>query len=146
MSLPEPHVLPAGSRPLPPPHEPPTAPSPSVPPRRPGHGGAGIASLVLSVAASASLIVTAPMSLMAALLTRPPMGPGPRDWVAPVVLWSLPVILGFLAVSLGTAAVRRSSSGSNGWTAAVAGLWISGLHVAVALALVVRKGDFMILF
>jgi len=146
MSLPEPHVLTAGSTPLPPRHEPPPVPAPSAQPRRPGNGGTGIASLVLSVAASASLIVTIPMSLIAALLTRADMGRGHLDWVAPLVLWSLPAVLGLLALSLGIAAVRRSSSGSNNWTAAIASLWISGLHVAAALMLVLRKGDFMILF
>lgn len=146
MSLPEPHALSAGSTPPPPGHEPPPAASPSARPRRPGSGGAGIASLVLSVAASASMIVTVPLSLMAALFTRPDMGRGQRDWVAPLVLWSLPAVLGLLAVSLGIAAVRRSSSGSNSWSAAVAGLWISGLHLAAGLTLVLRKGDFMILF
>jgi hypothetical protein len=146
MNPPEPHVLPAGSSLVPPGHEPPPATAPSVQLRRASDGGAGIASLVISVAASMSLIVTVPLSLMAALLTRPDTGRGQRDWVAPLVLWSLPVVLGLLALSLGIAAVRRSSPGSNNWTAAIAGLWISGLHAAAALTLVLAKGDLMILF
>jgi hypothetical protein len=92
------------------------------------------------------MFITVPMSLFAALLTRADTGRGPSDWVAPAVLWSLPVLFGLLSVSLGICAVRGSPRGSNSWTAAGSALWISGLLVFVSLVLVIRKGDFMILF
>jgi hypothetical protein len=92
------------------------------------------------------MIVTGPISLLTALFTRPDEGTGSLMWVAPLVLWSLPMIFGLLAVSLGVAAVRGSPPGSKSWTAAAASLWISGLQVAAAMALVLRNGDFMILF
>ncbi|WP_146072348.1 hypothetical protein [Arthrobacter sp. Y81] len=132
MSFPQPNVSPAGSS--------------SAQPRRGSGNGAGITSLVFSLIAPASMIVTAPISLLTALFTRPAEGPGSLTWVAPLVLWSLPMIFGLLAVSLGVAAVRGSPPGSNSWTAAAASLWISGLQVAAAMALVLRNGDFMILF
>lgn len=147
MSLPQPHVSPVGSQPdLPPPHPPPPGQPPPAQPRRRSGDGAGITSLVFSLIAPASLVVTAPISLMAALFTSPDEGHGSLTWVAPMVLWSLPMLFGLLAVSLGVAAVRGSAPGSNSWTAAVASLWLSGLQVAAALALVLRNGDFMILF
>ncbi|KIS25696.1 hypothetical protein TV39_19545 [Arthrobacter sp. SPG23] len=86
------------------------------------------------------------MSLLAALLTRADTGRGSLDWVAPTVLWSLPVLFGLVSVFLGIGAVRGAPRGSNSRTAAVSALWISGLLVFVALTLVIRKGDFMILF
>ncbi|MEV7133514.1 hypothetical protein AB0N24_11565 [Arthrobacter sp. NPDC093128] len=140
MSFPQPNVSPAGSPPGPPPAQPPAQP------RRRGGDGAGTTSLAFSLIAPASMIVTAPISLLTALFTRPDEGTGSLMWVAPLVLWSLPMIFGLLAVSLGVAAVRGSPPGSNSWTAAAASLWISGLQVAAAMALVLRNGDFMILF
>jgi hypothetical protein len=137
MSFQQPHVSRIGS--------PPAQPPPPPPPRRSGDG-AGITSLVFSLIAPASMIATAPISLFAALFTRPDEGTGSLTWVAPTILWSLPVLFGLLAVSLGIAAVRGSAPRSNSWTAAAASLWISGLQVAAGLAVVLRNGDLMILF
>jgi hypothetical protein len=92
------------------------------------------------------MIVTAPISLFVALFTRPDEGSGSLTWAAPTVLWSLPLLFGLLAVSLGIAAVRGSPPRSNSWTAAAAGLWISGQQAAAGLANVLRNGDLMILF
>lgn len=92
------------------------------------------------------MFISIPMSLFAALFTRADTGRGSMDWVAPAVLWSLPVLIGLISVSLGIRAVRASPRGSNSWTAAVSALWISGLLVFVGTVLVIRGGDFMILF
>ena len=147
MSLPQPHLSPVGSQPdQPPPAQSPAGRPPPPQPRRRSGDGAGVTSLVFSLIAPASMIVTAPISLIAALFTRPDEGPGSLTWVAPMVLWSLPMLFGLLAVSLGVSAVRGSAPGSNSWTTAVASLWLSGLQVAAALALVLRNGGFMILF
>jgi hypothetical protein len=147
MSFQQPNVSPAGSPPAQPSdHQPPPGQPPLAQPRRRSGDGGGITSLVFSLIAPASMIVTAPVSLLTALFTRPAEGPGSLTGVAPLVLWSLPMLFGLLAVSLGVAAVRGSPPGSNSWTAAAASLWISGLQVAAATALVLLNGDFMILF
>lgn len=109
-------------------------------------GGEGTASLAFSLIAPASMYLTAPLSLLAALFTRPDEGPGERDWVAPLVLWSYPVLFGLLAVTLGIVALRVFVPRSNGWRTGAAALWISGAEVVVGLVLVIRDGDFMILF
>lgn len=125
-------------------HDPSVAPVPAAPK---AHGsGEGTASLAFSLMALASMYFTAPLSLMAALFTRPSQGSGRLDWVAPLVLWSYPVLFGLLAVTLGIVALRAFVPRSSGWTAGVAALWVSAAEVAIGLVLVLRHGDFMILF
>ncbi|ALV41793.1 hypothetical protein AU252_12035 [Pseudarthrobacter sulfonivorans] len=125
-------------------HDPSIASAPASPK---AHGsGEGTASLAFSLIAPASMFLTVPFSLLAAFFTRPSERPGRLDWVAPLVLWSYPALFGLLAVTLGIVSLRVFVRRSNGWRAGVAALWISAAEVAVGLVLVLRDGDFMILF
>lgn len=124
-------------------HNPPQ-PAPAA---RKAHGSAeGTASLTLSVLAAASMYWTAPLSLIAALFTRPDEGPGDRDWVAPLVLWSCPVLFGLVAITLGVVALRVCPPRSRGSRRGMAGLSLAGAEAAVGLGLVLVHGDPMILF
>jgi hypothetical protein len=127
-------------------HDPSYAPVPEPAAPKAHGGGEGTASLAFSLMALASMYLTAPLSLVTALFTRPDEGPGRLDWVAPLVLWSFPVLFGLLAVTLGIVALCVFVRRSNGWRAGVAALWISAAEAAIGLVLVIRDGDFMILF
>lgn len=125
-------------------NSPPAQPVPAAP--KASASGKGTASLVFSLLAPASLYLTGPLSLLAALFTRPSQGPGRMDWVAPLVLWSYPVLFSLLAVILGVVALRVCVPRSTGWTLAVVALGISAAEVVVGVVVVLRHGDFMILF
>jgi hypothetical protein len=127
-------------------HDPSIAPAPEPAAPKAIGSGEGTASLAFSLIAPASMYLTGPLSLLAALFTRPSQGPGRLDWFAPLVLWSYPVLFGLLAVALGLVSLRVFARGSNGWKSGVTALCICAAEAAVGLVLVIRDGDFMILF
>ncbi|CAH0260472.1 hypothetical protein SRABI83_03366 [Arthrobacter sp. Bi83] len=111
------------------------------PPRDDQQGsGEGSASLVFSVLAIPSMVLTAVPTVFAVLFTRPDTGTSGLDWVAPAVLFSLPVLFGLLGTVLGILAVRRNHSGTKAWRSGVAGLWIVGTEAAFFIIPAVVQG------
>ncbi|TQJ34139.1 hypothetical protein [Arthrobacter sp. SLBN-122] len=98
-----------------------------------GPGNKGTNSLVLAILAPASMILTAPASMFAMLMTYSDDGSSSRRWVTPLVLFSLPVLFASLALRLALPALKVSPRKSANWTAAAVALCICGLIFALAL-------------
>lgn len=98
-----------------------------------GPGNKGTNSLVLAILAPASMILTAPASMFAMLMTYSDDGSSSRRWVTPLVLFSLPVLFASLALRLALPALKGSPRKSGNWTAAAVALCICGLVFALAL-------------
>lgn len=98
-----------------------------------GPGNKGTNSLVLAILAPASMILTAPASMFAMLMTYSDDGSSPRRWVTPLVLFSLPLLFASLALRQAIPALKLSPRRSGNWTAAAVALCICGLVFALAL-------------
>ncbi|MGZ4662571.1 MAG: hypothetical protein ACXVYB_14955 [Arthrobacter sp.] len=110
-----------------------------------GAGGA-VAGLVFSVLVFGSMLLTLPVSTIAALFTRPDTGTGRLQWVAIAVFWSLPVLFGLLSVILCVRAVIRFPPRTDAWTAGVVGLSILGLQALYIITLMVLHGSVRIIW
>jgi len=107
----------------------------------PGNEGSGNAganskatnSLVLAILAPASMILTAPASMFAMLMTYSDNGHSDRPWVTPFVLFSLPVLFASLGLRQALPALKQLPRGSGSWSAAAVALCICGLVFALAL-------------
>ncbi|TQJ38649.1 hypothetical protein FBY33_0648 [Arthrobacter sp. SLBN-112] len=98
-----------------------------------GPGNKGTNSLVLAILAPASMILTAPASMFAMLMTYSDDGTSTRPWVTPLVLFSLPLLFASLALRQAIPALKLSPRRSGNWTAAAVALCICGLVFALAL-------------
>ncbi|MDQ0767461.1 hypothetical protein QF031_000210 [Pseudarthrobacter defluvii] len=105
----------------------PDQPQPGAPKRK------GANSLVLAIIAPASMILTAPVSMFAMLMTYSDDGSSSRRWVTPLVLFSLPLLFASLALRLAIPALKGSPPGSGERSAAAVALCLSGLVFALAL-------------
>ena len=97
----------------------------------PRHKGAD--SLVLAILAPASMILTAPASMFAMLMTYSDNGHSDSPWVTPMVMFSLPLLFASLALRLAIPTLKWSPRGSGDRSAAAVALCISGLVFALAL-------------
>ncbi|MGN7149499.1 hypothetical protein ACTHQ6_10955 [Arthrobacter sp. SAFR-179] len=98
-----------------------------------GPGNKGTNSLVLAILAPASMILTAPASMFAMLMTYSDDGSSSRQWVTPLVLFSLPLLFASLSLRQAIPALKLSPRRSGNWTAAAVALCICGLVFALAL-------------
>jgi len=102
----------------------------------PGNAGANSKatnSLVLAILAPASMLLTAPASMFAMLMTYSDNGHSDRPWVTPFVLFSLPVLFASLGLRQALPALKQLPRGSGSWSAAAVALCICGLVFALAL-------------
>ncbi|UKA75099.1 hypothetical protein [Arthrobacter sp. FW306-07-I] len=79
------------------------------------------------------MILTAPVSMFAMLMTYSSNGSSSRPWVTPLVLFSLPLLFASLALRRAIPALKRSPQGSGDRSAAAVALCLGGLVYALAL-------------
>ncbi|WP_411374568.1 hypothetical protein ACLH0K_16235 [Arthrobacter sp. MPF02] len=103
-----------------------------------GHTAAAIASLVLAIAAPASLIITAPFASFAMLLTFPYDGPSRNPWLAPLAFWSLPMVFGTISAVLGIYSLRKTKRSGESRGLSLASLCITGVLFVPGLIFTLR--------